>query len=435
MSNHLAIATVTATLGQIVHAAAQSSGVGGVSLKFGRPTAQSSATERKVHVYLYQIAPNTALRNSDTPTRDAEGRLTKRPQTALDLFYLISFYGDPDQLEPDRMLGATVRDLHAQPLLTGQRIADTVASRAALTGSDLAAAIERVKLTPIGMTLDEMSRLWSVMTQTPHALSVAYQAAVVLIEPDMTLPVSAPVLRRGQTDQGVQVALGAYPVISGIWLGTPLAFYRVPRPPSFPNARLGLRLALRGGNVGGDALAVRFEHVRRGLFEVPVAPDAIDGDELHLDLESALAGTVGWTAGVYSISLVVTREGRQLASGAVSLALAPRITSITPSPAVRDGAGAVSLIIGCAPPLRAGQAPRLLLDRRDVALAPLGADASSATFAIADAPVVTDALVRLRVTDSATGGSGAASVDSMPFVYDDVAGTFGFDAAQRITIT
>lgn len=364
MSNHLAIATVTATLGQIVHAAAQASGVGGVSLKFGRPTAPATATERKVHVYLYQVAPNAALRNSDTPMRDAEGRLARRPQAALDLFYLISFFGDADLLEPDRMLGATVRDLHTRPLLTGQAIADTVAGRAALAGSDLAASVERVKLTPIGMTLDEMSRLWSVMTQTPHALSVAYQVAVVLIEADVTPPVSAPVLRRGLADQGVQIALGAYPAISGIWLGTPQAFGRAIRPPSFPNARLGLRLAIRGSNLGGDALA----------------------------------GTVGWTAGVYSVSLVVTREGRPLASGAVPLALAPRITSISPSPATRDGAGAVSLNI-------------------------------------ADAPVVTDALVRLRMVDSATGGRAAASVDSMPFLYDDATGTFGFDAAQRITIT
>lgn len=435
MSNHLAIATVTATLGQLVHAAAQGSGVGGVSLKFGRPTAASQATERKVHVYLYQVTPNVALRNSDTPTRDAEGRLTRRPQAALDLYYLISFFGDPDELEPERMLGAAVRDLHARPPLTAQAIADTIASRSALAGSDLASSVERVKLTPIGMTLDEMSRLWSVMTQTPHALSVAYQAAVVLIEADVTPPVSAPVLLRGTADRGVQIAVGAYPAIAGLWIGTAQAFARATRPPSYPNARLGLRLALRGSSLGGDALALRFAHVRRGAFDVPLPPSAIRGDELHLDLDPSLAGTVGWTAGVYAVSLVVTREGRQLASGAVPLALAPRITSIVPSPATRDGNGDVSLAIGCEPPLRVGQQPRLLLDRRDIALPALVGDTSSVTFAITDAPLVTDALVRLRVIDAATGGSAATSVDSMPFVYDGAAGTFGFDAAQRVTIT
>jgi len=435
MSNHLAVATVTAALGDLVHAAAEDSGVGGVTLKFGRPTAQSSSSERKIHVYLYQVGPNAALRNADTPTRDAEGRLVRRPQAALDLFYLITFFGDTDLLEPDRMLGAAVRDLQARPLLTGQAIQDTIASRPTLSGSDLAGAIERVKFTPIGMTLDEMSRLWSVMTQTPHALSVAYQASVVLIEADVAAPVSAPVLRRGAGDRGVRITVGATPAITTLWLGTAQAFAAAPRPPSFPSARLGLRLAIRGAQIGGDALAVRFEHARRGTFDVAVPPDAIVGDELYLDLAAALAGAAGWTAGLYAVSLVATRAGQQVISGTVPLALAPRITSIAPSPATRNGAGTVALTVMCEPPLRKDQQPRLLVGSIDATLPALAADAGSVTFDIAHAPALASEVVRLRVADSATGGRAAASVDSMPFLFDDGAGTFGFDPAQRITIT
>ena len=70
----------------------------------------------------------------------------------------------------------------------------------------------------------------------------------------------------------------------------------------------------------------------------------------------------------------------------------------------------------------------------DAALPALGADASSVTFDIADAPAVTDALLRLRVADVVAGGPAATSVDSMPFAFDDAAGSFGFDPAQRITI-
>lgn len=435
MSNHLAVATVTAALGQLVHAAAQGSGVGGVSLKFGRPSAPSSATERKVHVYLYQVAPNAALRNADTPTRDAAGRITRRPRAALDLSYLVSFYGDADALEPERMLGAAVRDLHARPVLTGPLLSDVIAARAALTGSDLATSIERVSITPLNLSMDDMSKLWSVMTQTPHALSVAYQAAVVLIEADVTPPIGAPVLRRGPADRGVQIALGAAPAIAAVWVGSAQGFAQATRPPSFPNAQLGLRLAIRASDIGGDSLAVRFSHARRGVFDVPVSADAVVGDELFLDLTAPLAGGIGWTAGVYAVSLVVTRGTQTLVSGTVPLALAPRITAITPSPAARDGTGAVSLTISCDPPLRVGQQPRLLFDRVDAAGAVLGADSASVTVAVPDAPAVTDALVRLRVADSASGGTAAASVESMPFVFDDVAGTFGFDPTQRITVT
>ena len=35
------------------------------------------------------------------------------------------------------------------------------------------------------MNLEELSKLWSVFFQTPYALSIAYQASVVLIEPDL----------------------------------------------------------------------------------------------------------------------------------------------------------------------------------------------------------------------------------------------------------
>ena len=58
MSNYLAIATVTAALGRIVQQAAEASGVGSVGLDFGRPTATGTGqTERKVHIYLYQVTP------------------------------------------------------------------------------------------------------------------------------------------------------------------------------------------------------------------------------------------------------------------------------------------------------------------------------------------------------------------------------------------
>ena len=126
MSNHLAIATVTAALGQIAHAAAQSA-VAGVGLHFGRPTPPTSDLERrKIHVYLYQVTPNAALRNSDLPTRKSNGKLARRPQAALDLHYLLTFYGDDQTLEPDRMLGAVERDLHARPVLSAQAIQDAI---------------------------------------------------------------------------------------------------------------------------------------------------------------------------------------------------------------------------------------------------------------------------------------------------------------------
>ena len=128
MSNYLAIATVTAALGRIVQPAPGASGVGGVDVTSGgRALTGTAQTERKVRIYLFQASPNASLRNTDLPTRGPDGKLVDRPQAALDLRYLIAFYGNQKTLEPDRMLGAAVRNLHAHPFLSRQTIQETIA--------------------------------------------------------------------------------------------------------------------------------------------------------------------------------------------------------------------------------------------------------------------------------------------------------------------
>ena len=63
MSNALAIATVTTALAQIVRTAAQSV-VNGADVLTGRPDPNASPAHR-IHLFLYQVSPNGAMRNSD----------------------------------------------------------------------------------------------------------------------------------------------------------------------------------------------------------------------------------------------------------------------------------------------------------------------------------------------------------------------------------
>ena len=84
MSNHLAIATVTAALGALLSSAAQV--VTGAELSTVRPgTAAPVMPAVGINIYLYQVAPNPAWRNVDLPTRDSGGRLAQRPRPGLDL--------------------------------------------------------------------------------------------------------------------------------------------------------------------------------------------------------------------------------------------------------------------------------------------------------------------------------------------------------------
>jgi hypothetical protein len=137
--------------------------------------------EPTISVFLYQVTPDTALRGSDLPTRAADGTLVKRPVTALDLHYLITAYGDETELVGQRLLGSVVRTLHEIPVLP-KDIIELAGERPYLAGSDLAGTAQRVRFTPTVMDVDETSKLWGMLYQTPYSLSVVYQAAVVLID-------------------------------------------------------------------------------------------------------------------------------------------------------------------------------------------------------------------------------------------------------------
>jgi hypothetical protein len=198
MSNFLAIATVTATLQRALQSVIGVD-VPGAKANTARPDAPGAGLPQiGVNIFLYQITPNAALRNADLPTRNAAGQAGQRPVAALDLHYLLTFYGNDGQLEPQRVLGSIVRSLHAQPLLTRQMIRDTVTDPAYsyLATSNLADAVDPVRFSPLSFSLEELSKLWSVLFQTPYALSTAYRASVVLIEEELSPVVPLPVRQR-----------------------------------------------------------------------------------------------------------------------------------------------------------------------------------------------------------------------------------------------
>jgi hypothetical protein len=233
MSNFLAIATVTATLRRLLQNAINAAeanepgAVSGAQVSSVRPEAsQAGLPDRGINVYLYQVTTNPFLNNDDLPTRRPNGSLANRPQVALDLHYLLSFYGQENLLETDRLLGLAVRTLYAQPVLTQQMVHDTLADPLFkfLAASDLADQVETVKFTRLGLSLEELSKLWSVFFQVPYTISVAYQATVVLIEsPEVvqpSLPVRQPLVyvlpfRQPAIEQVLTEAGAGAPILAG----------------------------------------------------------------------------------------------------------------------------------------------------------------------------------------------------------------------------
>jgi hypothetical protein len=182
MSNFLAVATVTATLHELLSGPVAAD-VAGANVTMVKPDgAGAPLPTTGVNIFLYQVTPNGATRGEDLPTRAQDGRLVQRPRVGLDLHYLFTFHGSETQLEPQRLLGSVVRTLHAKPVLTRPQIRTAVAGFPFLTSSDLDDDVELVKFTQLPLTLEELSKLWSVFFQTTYTLSVAYQGTVVLLE-------------------------------------------------------------------------------------------------------------------------------------------------------------------------------------------------------------------------------------------------------------
>ncbi|MFD8495110.1 DUF4255 domain-containing protein [Amycolatopsis sp. NPDC059657] len=284
MSNFLAVATVTAALKIFVAKAAADADLP-VNVDARKPPADPPA-EPLITLFLYQVTPNGSLRNHDAVTRAADGTVLKRPQHALDLHYLISFYGNEAELEPQRLLGAVTRSLHEHPTLSRQHIEEAQVL-AHLVGSNLSAAPQRVRFTPTALDLDDMSKLWSTMIQTPFALSVVYQATAVLLDGESVPGAGKPVLRR-------QIAVEAFvrPVIDKV-LSLPAGAPAGTQPGDDPITKdrelalLGSGLARPGmsaliGGVGAPVLRSTEDLVVLGQ---PSLPPGIHPVQLRYDVQ------------------------------------------------------------------------------------------------------------------------------------------------------
>ncbi|MDC0767018.1 DUF4255 domain-containing protein [Streptomyces sp. HD] len=193
MSNALAIAHVTQALALLLESNMGPEFGEAVKVEPRKPPAEPP-DQPTINVFLYQVTPNTAMRNNDLPTRASDGTLVKRPAAALDLHYLISAYGDETELVGQRLIGAVVRTLHEIPILP-KDVIEQAGEKPYLTGSDLAEAAQRVRFSPTVMDIDETSKLWGMLYQTPYSLSVVYQASLIFIEGRQTPVPAKPVER------------------------------------------------------------------------------------------------------------------------------------------------------------------------------------------------------------------------------------------------
>lgn len=432
MSNALAIATATTALRNLLLGGIHVVDTDLADLVVTTRTldaARKDVTGSSLNLFLYQAVVNAAWQNTDLPRQVRPGE-SGHPPLALNLHYLITAYGpdDGDQnVVNHRVLCAAMSVLHDHPVLSAAEIGTAV------PGNDLADQIERIRLTPTWLTIDDMSKLWSAF-QSQYRISAAYEVTVVLIDSTRPTRSAVPVLRRGPHDEGANATVGTAPTLREI---------RLPR--SQPAALLGDEMT-----VVADSLAVTDTTLR---FRSLVATTASDPGPPLVELTPAVGTRAGevtvaiqtvaddpdafarWAPGFYTVSARVTRPGSPtVPSNAIACSIAPTVTvtpnSMSPGPVNPGNA----LTLTCAPRLRDPQRARILFGDRHLEPATrTNPDPASTTYQTTPTTLTctvpdVDAgtyLVRLRVD----------GVDSIPVVTDAAAPTMSFDPLQQVTVS
>lgn len=420
MSNSLAIAAATATLRGVLldKITALDASLSDLDVTTQPPDlARKGNAKPQLNLFLYHTALNAGWRNTDLPnqTRPGERGL---PPLALNLYYMITAYAreDSDNTDPSshRVLCAAMSVLHDYPVLKKADIA------AALPDNDLALQLERVRIAPQPLSVDEIYKLWTAY-QAPYRISAAYELTVALVDSTQAARSAPPVLKRGAGDLGPVAQASSAPQLTAV------------RAPNKQNAsRLGEDLVLVGDNLAASGVQARFEGLRIVAdITLPVRP----GDEsgqlvVHLPASGAAPDDphafTRWAPGFYALSLVTAMPvaPASFSSNQLGFSLAPVIT-VSPLTAVP---GDIVLTVTCTPQLRLGQQVRLVFGDRQVAphsitVAPSESAPTTLTFKL---PGVTEGtyLARLRVD----------GVDSIPVLFDGAPPVAEFDPAQQVKV-
>lgn len=359
MSNVLAIAATTRTLRNLLLAQMPvlDAELSDLEVTLQPPdVARKGISKAQLNLFLYQVVANAAWRNLDLPGQVRPGE-TAPPPLALNLHYVITAWGrgenDNDALS-HRVLAAAMSTLHDRGVLDGNDI------RNALPDNDLAGQIERVRVTPLPQSVDELSRLWTAF-QTNYRASAVYEAAVVLIDSQATMRAPLPVLRRGAQDRGVIATASAAAVLDAL-----------DYPRHQAAVRLGEDIVLNGRQLATDHALARFSSLRLDA-PIDIAPrpgDAAGSLRVHLaDTADDADAVARWAPGIYTVALLVQPPGLPpLLSNELPLVLAPRITLGS----LAAAAGDFALNLTCTPRIRDGQRVFLLFGDRLLAPTSLG---------------------------------------------------------------
>lgn len=303
-----------------------------------RPQSQEDTVQ--INLFLFQVTPSAAWRNEPLPGQAKRGE-AGFPPLALDLHYLITAYApNGDGIEAHRLLGRALSALHDHPVLGEAELRE-------LVHADLHQQVERIRLTPQAIPVEEMSKLWS-MFQKPYNISVVWKASVVLIESTRGVRAALPVLTLGPADTGVTVRPDLGPVTPGLESLAP--------PAGQPSLRLGESLRINGHLLAGDQVRAAITSSRWSATQY-LSPTSVSDRTVTITLPAGVGAEASFPAGLYTVSLGVVRGSGdpEFLTNQLPFALAPSLTSILPTSGSPDGSGIFALTATVSPQVRPDQ--------------------------------------------------------------------------------
>lgn len=325
MANALAIAAVSAVLKDLLNNGLIDARLSSdVTVRVGPPpSVNGAAIPTQLNLFLYHVSPNLGWRNERLPSHNSQGDRVSNPPLALDLHYLLTAYG-AEEFEAEILLGYAMQLLHENAILSRGAIRRTFsgaptgvsgsilpASSQALAAAGLAEQLELIKISPLNLNGEEMSRIWSSL-QTHYRISTAYQISVVLIESQQSTRSAPPVLNHRIFARPLQSPLieRVEPQVVGV----------------------GGMLTLKGQSLRGNPTQVAFGD--SAVVTVPVAPtDQVSDRQIEVPLPAGLRAGVNTVQVLHPLDLETpTEPHRGVDSNVAAFILQPNIARTAEGP-------------------------------------------------------------------------------------------------------
>lgn len=362
MSTAFAVAAVTAVLRDRLRSRLVGAGIGAV---IGSVEVSALAPDHidvgagepsRLNLFLHDVTFNQGWRNFGLPERDSNGTRVSAPPLGLDLHYMLTAYG-AEPYHAEILIGHASQELHENALLTRGQIRSALAPTvpdatlpAAVATSHLADQIENLRIVPLTVPPDEMSRMWTAL-QAHYRPTVAFQVSVVLIDSEATANAPLPVL-----DRGARVESLRRPAIESVENAA---------DPATPIVAAST-IVIRGARLAGPDVTVR-------VGTQSATPDAVSDTALTIDLTTLASPPVAGLLAlqvVHSIDLGDPRTAHAaLSSEPVPIVIHPTgafartISSTTAIDGVDFHDGTITVTV--APPVLRAQRVAVLLNERD----------------------------------------------------------------------